>query len=136
MSCPETPPLRTKPPGANAKCLSVRLTEEERRLLAERAGRQPLAAYLRDLALAKAAHGRRRSSMAPIKDHEALARVLAALGQSRFANNLNQLAKAANIGALPVTREIDSDIRDACAAVAIMRRDLMRALGLADGGRT
>ena len=67
---------------------------------------------------------------APVKDYEALAKVLAAFGQSRIANNLNQLAKAVNIGALPVSEEVEKDISGACAAVSAMRRDLMCALGL------
>jgi hypothetical protein len=61
--------------------------------------------------------------------------VLASLGQSRIANNLNQLAKAVNIGALPVTPETESEIVEACAAVSAMRRDLMRALGIGEDER-
>lgn len=64
-----------------------------------------------------------------MKDHAALARVLAALGQSHIAGNLNQLAKAAHIDALPVTPETEQEIGNACAAVLAMR-----ALGLMDGG--
>lgn len=71
-----------------------------------------------------------RRAPTPVKDHEALARVLAALGHTRIANNLNQLAKAVNIGVLPVNAETESDISEACAAVTSMRRDLMQALGL------
>ncbi|MEJ2681299.1 MAG: plasmid mobilization relaxosome protein MobC [Gammaproteobacteria bacterium] len=41
----------------------------------------------------------------PIKDIKALSQVLAELGQSRIANNLNQLAKASNTGSLPVNRD-------------------------------
>lgn len=77
-----------------------------------------------------------RRAPAPVKDHEALARVLAALGQSRIANNLNQLAKAVNIGVLPMSPNVEEDISEACAAVAAIRRDLMRALGLRQGGRS
>lgn len=63
-----------------------------------------------------------------------MARVLAGFGQSRIANNLNQLAKAVNIGALPVTAETEGEITEACTAVVAMRRDLLRALGLPEGG--
>ena len=76
---------------------SIRLTDAERCLLLDRAGR-----------------------------------VLAALGQSRIASNLNQLAKAVNIGVLPVTPETEADMSEACAAVSAMRADLMRALGLVE----
>ena len=58
-----------------------------------------------------------------------LAKLLALLGSSRIANNLNQLAKAVNIGSLPVVEETEKDIRSACADVAVMRKELLRALG-------
>jgi hypothetical protein len=76
---------------------------------------------------------RQRRAKTPVKDHEAFARVLAALGQSRIANNLNHIAKAVNIGTLPVTPETEQDIREACSSVSAMRRHLMNALGLIDG---
>jgi hypothetical protein len=52
------------------------------------------------------------------------------LGQSRLSSNLNQLAKAVNTGALPVTPETESEIVAACASVTAMRYDLLNALGL------
>lgn len=135
MLAPETPQRgREKRPGAAARPISVRLTEEEKRLLLERAGSIPLATYIRNLLLQQEYQAPRRRARNPVKDQEALARVLAALGQSRIANNLNQLAKAANIGALAVAPETEHEIREVCEAVAAMRRDLMRALGLIEGG--
>jgi len=113
---------------------SIRLTEDEKRLLLARAGRVPLGTYIRDAILSGDAQAKRRRQANPVKDHEALARVLAALGQSRLSNNLNQLAKAVNIGALPVTPETETEITEACRAVAAMRVDLVRALGLVGGG--
>ena len=65
----------------------------------------------------------------PVKDKQSLAKLLGMLGQSRIANNLNQLAKAANIGTLPVTPETERDIRRACAEIQLMRMELLRALG-------
>lgn len=119
-----------KPPGAAAKPFSIRLTEAERRTLTERSGGRPLGAFVRDLVLAADGRAPRRSAPTPVKDYQSLARVLAALGQSRIANNLNQIAKAANIGALPVSPEIESDIAEACAAVSSMRQHLLHALGM------
>ncbi|MEZ5801880.1 MAG: plasmid mobilization relaxosome protein MobC [Rhizobiaceae bacterium] len=52
-----------------------------------------------------------------------------------MANNLNQLAKAVNIGVLPVTPETAGEIAEACVAVIAMRGELLRALGLPEGGR-
>jgi len=36
------------------------------------------------------------------KDHKEIAKLLGALGKSRIASNINQLAKTANSGSLPV----------------------------------
>lgn len=132
---PKPSPIARLRPGAAAKPFSIRLTDDEKRLLLERAGKLPLGTFIRDLILGDELLMPRRQMANPVKDHEALARVLAALGQSRIANNLNQLAKAVNIGALPVTDETERDIMAACAAVIAMRGDLMRALGLPEGAR-
>ena len=114
---------------------SLRLTPEERRELEERAGRQPLGAYIRERLFA-AKHGgktsdhRRARGQVSIKDHQMLAQVLALLGQSRLASNLNQLARAANAGALPVTPETEATLQSAAEDVAAIKSLLMRALGI------
>lgn len=111
---------------------SLRLTFEERARLEELAGDMPLGAYIRrkvfDGQGLKKKRARARSRR-PIKDEKKLAHVLAMLGQSRIANNLNQLAKAAHLGTLPVLPDTERDIRRACADVALIRRELLRALG-------
>ncbi|MFC5583805.1 hypothetical protein ACFPOD_01675 [Nitratireductor kimnyeongensis] len=108
---------------------SLRLTHAEKaRLLAE-AGRKPLGAYIRERLLGADAAPRKRLRNSPVKDQEALARALAALGQSRLSSNLNQLAKAVNTGSLPVTPETEADLQQACRDVSALRADLLRALG-------
>lgn len=121
-----------KPP--NTRPFSIRLTESERALLLQRAGQLPLGAYIRNLILTGGVQAQRQRWKNPVKDHDALGRVLALLGQSRIANNLNQLAKAVNIGALPVSQEVEADLTDASLAVKSMRRDLLHALGMSDAG--
>lgn len=120
--------------GKNAKPetrpFSIRLTEAEKSLLLARAGRIPLGTYIRDALLSGDVQAKRRRMSNPVADHAALARVLAVLGQSRLSSNLNQLAKAVNIGALPVSPETEAELADACHAVSAMRGDLVRALGL------
>lgn len=111
---------------------SIRLTPAERQRLAAAAGSQPLGAYVRSRILGKDIEPRRVRRQ-PVKDGEALARVLGELGRSRLSNNLNQLAKAVNIGVLPVTPETEAEIREACDEVRRMRVELMRALGLSRG---
>ncbi|MBX3568384.1 MAG: plasmid mobilization relaxosome protein MobC [Rhizobiaceae bacterium] len=125
-------PSRDRP---EAKPFSIRLTDKEKQRLLARAGRLPLGTYIRDLILRGEAQTTRRRWTTPLKGQTALAGVLAALGQSRIANNLNQLAKAANMGALPVTEETEAEISEACIAVSAMRRDLIVALGLNESGR-
>lgn len=111
---------------------SLRLTVEERARLEELAGNEPLGSYIKRKVFdgkgagTKRARSRKRH---PIKDEKRLAQVLAMLGQSRIANNLNQLAKAANHGTLPMMPDTERDIQRACADVALMRRELLRALG-------
>ncbi len=109
--------------------LSVRFSEAEKTLLRSRAGNQPLGGYIREAVLGGEAE-RRQARRAPVRDGEPLGRLLALLGQSRMASNLNQIAKAAHQGSLPVTEKVETDLRRACAEVAEMRLLLLQALGL------
>ena len=113
---------------------SLRLTFEERARLEHDAAGMSLGAYSRDRPFGEAATPRKTRRRQPVKDHEALGRVLGALGGSRLSQNLHQLARAVNTGSLPVTPETERDLREACAAVALLRGDLMRALGASAGG--
>lgn len=49
----------------------------------------------------------RRRLRKPIKNDQALAQVLAMLGQSRLSFKLNQLARSANTGSLPMTPDTE-----------------------------
>lgn len=109
--------------------LSIRLTAEERAALEARAAGLPLGAYIKSAALGDAAP-LVRQSRAPIRDAQALSRVLALLGRSHLSSNLNQLAKAAHMGALPVTEDVEKALREACADVRLMRVFLLAALGI------
>ena len=120
-----------KPKAPSPFC--VRLSDEEKARLRADAGGRPLGAYVRDRLFGEAAQ-KRRISRKPKVDDEALGRVLAALGQSRLSSNLNQIAKGVNTGTLPLTPDVEADMRKACEAVAAMRRDLVKALGLQEGG--
>ncbi|GMU68266.1 MAG: hypothetical protein AMXMBFR37_05990 [Steroidobacteraceae bacterium] len=113
---------------------SLRLTFEERASLEQAAGDMPLGAYIRSQVFRGKKTRRRRRYRRPVKDHQALGALLGALGEARLANNLNQLAKAANTGSLPVTPETEKAIREACAEIHAMRKQLMQALGFAPEG--
>lgn len=108
----------------------MRLNEGERaRLIAEAKG-APLGTYIKAKVLGDSAPLRLRRVGIPIEDRTALAQLVALLGQSRIANNLNQLAYAANIGSLPVTPETEAELLAALRDLRELRRLLMIALGL------
>ncbi|MEM7192531.1 MAG: hypothetical protein AAF405_06615 [Pseudomonadota bacterium] len=112
---------------------SLRLTYEERARLEAEAGDKPLGVYIRERLLGEDTTPRKRRGNSPVKDKEALGRVMGALGASRLSANLNQLAKAVNSGSLPVTPETEAELGEACRDIADMRADLMRALGKSPG---
>ncbi|MBB4286074.1 plasmid mobilization relaxosome protein MobC [Roseospira goensis] len=112
---------------------SIRLTPEERQALENRAGRQALGAYIRARLFEDQGEEQspRRTARRPaIKDDKALAQVLALLGQSHLAGNVNQLARAANSGSLPMTPEVRAALTDASADIADMKAALMQALDI------
>ncbi|MBR9826682.1 MAG: hypothetical protein GYB36_12925 [Alphaproteobacteria bacterium] len=107
----------------------IRLTPSEKALLKERAGNLTVSEYVRRRTLGDEAKPRRKSRR-PSRDDKTLAKLLGTLGQSRLASNMNQIAKAANLGALPVTDELIAELTQACFDIRTMRRELITALGL------
>lgn len=120
--------------GKREAPFSLRLTFEERTRLRQAAGDLPIAAYIKSLLFADDAPVYRSRGKTPVKDHKALAEVLACLGASRIANNLNQLARAANSGSFYFDRETKAQINAACGDIQVMRQLLMSALGMQLGG--
>jgi hypothetical protein len=106
---------------------SLRLSDEERARLEHDAAGQSLGSYVRTRLFGGDASPRKRGKF-PVKDHALLAALLGKLGASRMPNNLNQLARLANVGALPVCPEVEDELRQACAEIAIMKVTLLRAL--------
>lgn len=115
-----------------AKPFCIRLTPSEKAKLRELAGSEPVSVYVRRRLFS--ADIRQRRLRRPKVDDQALARVLGALGASRLSQNVNQLARASNQGALPVTEDVEQELKDACAAIAEMRKTLMLALGRSKAG--
>ena len=122
------------PPSRSRRApLSVRLNDQEYALLCERAGNMALSSYMKQAALgADAPVARRRNP--PSRDQQILATILAALGQSRLASNLNQLAKAVHSGILPVNAQTEADITEACRDLRTIRQALLLALGVESDG--
>jgi len=125
------------------KPLSVRLSAEERAVIEKAAASSPsMNAYLRAILIGAGKPPKVKTrSKAPVKDFEALARVLGALGRSGIPDALGRLvaaqeranAKSADGMLTPRTASaavVDYALVQACADIAAMRRDLVAALGL------
>lgn len=100
---------------------SLRLTEAEKARLLRRAKGQPLGAYIKSQLF------KRKGASA---NKTEIATVLAILGSSDLARRLACIAKAAEVGALPVTDELEQELSQACADINTMRAALIRALGM------
>ena len=109
---------------------SLRLTREERQRLEEQAAGMSLAAFVRARLFGKDEAPRQTCGKTPVKDHRALAQLLGTLGQSRMAQSLGQLARAAQSGSLPMTPETEVALCAAYREVVAMKRLLMTALGI------
>ncbi len=94
----------------------------------------PLGAYIKARALGDGVSFHRRRTYRPVEDKQALARALALLGRSRLSSNLNQLAKAAHLGTLPVSKDTHHRLNAACTEVHELRSLLLHALGVKEGG--
>lgn len=115
--------------------LAFRVTDDERAELKRDAGSMTLSAYIRLVMFgsqAEAYKSRRqtRKNREPRTDEVLLAQILAVLGQSRLAANFNQIVKLANCGALPVTPELESELKETCEAIRDVRVLLIKALGI------
>lgn len=109
---------------------SIRLTKEERQKLDQLAQGTSLAEYIRSRIFDGNAPAHRTKGRFPVKDEQALSQILGMLGHSRIPNNINQLAKAANSGTLPVTPDTEKQLYEACYSVIWIQRQLIQALGL------
>ena len=117
-------------PKKKAPRITLRLTEEELAKLKNLSSGMSLSAYIRKCLFGKSAAPRKVRSRVPVKDQEALAQVLGLLGQTRIANNLNQIAYEANCGSLLMDEETENEIKLACAHIAWIRVKLIEALGI------
>lgn len=89
----------------------------------------PLGAYIKAKALGTPPLKR----AAAVEDRQALARALALLGKTHYANNLNQLAHLANMGALPLTPEVMEELESTLRLIGEVRALLLKAMGVQSG---
>ncbi len=109
---------------------SLRFSPQERERLERDAAGSSMGSYIKSRLFGEDAAPTRSRGKFPVKDHKLLAELLGKLGASRLANNMNQLAKLAHLGTLPVTPELSDELRQACAKIAVMKTVLMDALGI------
>ena len=117
-------------PKKQAPRITIRVTDEELEKLKKAATGVSISFYIRKKLFGKDVALRKTRSRVPVKDQEALAQVLGLLGQTHFANNLNQIAYEANCGSLLMDEETENEIKLACAHIAWIRIKLIEALGL------
>jgi len=119
--------------GEKSPRITLRLTAEENAQLRSLAAGVTLSAYVREALFGKEANLRKsRQRHKPVADGQALAKVLAMLGETRMANNLNQLAHRANMGELRMSADTLAKIEEAYAEIQSMRATLIKAIGLID----
>lgn len=90
----------------------------------------PLGAYIKAKAL-----GAPPLKRAAIEDRQALAQALALLGKTHYANNLNQLAHLANMGALPLTPEVMEELESTLRLIGEVRALIVKAMGVRKDAR-
>lgn len=106
---------------------SVRFTPEERGQVEAQAGNMPLGSYIKTVLLTQDAPRYLKRRKPRVKNQELLAQVLACLGSTRLASNLNHLVKATHIGTFYFDADAKIAIFRAANDVAMMRQLLMQA---------
>ena len=101
---------KSKPAKKRAAPLSLRLSDGERQRIEAAAGGMAVSSYIKSVVLAEDAPIYRKRKAAPDSDKQLLAEILARLGQSRTASNLNQIAKHLNQGTLSINEELERDL--------------------------
>lgn len=80
--------------------ITLRLSHDEHAWLVTAAEGVSVSAYVRKCVFGENATPRKARARIPVKGEKALAEILARLGASKMANNLNQIAYQANCGSL------------------------------------
>ena len=113
--------------------LSIRVSELERAWLEKQAGRLALSEYIRHRIFGQNNATIKTSGKIRPKrvkaEKQALAKVLALLGQTSVFQHLDDLANAARSGSLHVSPEIERVIHKVQADIATIKSLLMKALG-------
>jgi len=119
-----------KKSAQHSKPLSLRLTATQRRELERRAGRKSLSDYIRMQLFAANDNTPNLDPSLPLNRYQALARILAKLGQNGASKNLQALAEAARSGSLVLDEESKAALLQASADIAEIKSLLMQSLGI------
>ncbi|MGH1399103.1 MAG: plasmid mobilization protein [Alphaproteobacteria bacterium] len=140
LSTQTTPPAPVQVPHpANASkpvklqathTISLRVTNEEKAQLARDSAGMSRSAYMRERLFGAYTKPRKTRGKFPVKDYDALGRVLGLLGRSNLADDLGQLDWAIENGVVQIDAPTALAIKMACVNIAAMRADLIIALGL------
>lgn len=112
--------------------LTIRFTREEFAEISAKAGNTPLAAFVRERVLEKVSDRRRSPGHAPVKDHVALAQVLALLGPSPLVGSFREAARGIENGSIAASDDLDAVLRAAATDLSEIKTLLMTALGVAE----
>lgn len=111
--------------GKNPPPFSIRFSWQQRAELDRLAEDQPWASYIKSTLF----NEKRQPKASPV-DRKILAKLLGTLGKSRIASNINQLARAANSGSLPVNEEVTKALMGAARTIEWMKITLIEGMGL------
>ncbi|MCV6575091.1 MAG: hypothetical protein OIF58_05085 [Cohaesibacter sp.] len=117
--------------------ISLRLTAEEKSILVRASKGQSLSAYIRKKLFASDSHTDNHKTemrLCPKERQKLLAKILSELGKAQLSQSLCELADAAKLGTLPLTPDVCSDIQKAITKINSIRSDLLKAMGLRNGG--
>ena len=114
--------------------VTVRVTPEEKVRLETDAAGTSISAHVRDRLFGESVKPRRTRGRFPVKDYEALSRVLRALGKAKLYNNLHLILLALDEQRIAMEPPLEAELRDTFAVVCQMREDLVSALGLQPRG--
>ena len=110
--------------------VSIRFKPEEYAQLVAKAGTTPISTFIREFVLDAVASRRSGWKAAPVKDHAALAKVLALLGQDSRVQAFKRTAGQVDDGTADCDGETRQQIAECHAMLAEILSVLMQALGV------
>lgn len=113
--------------------LSLRLSEWERATLERLGAGRPLGSYIKSQLFDDDGSLPQRTRKSSNLDRHLLAQMLRALGRADIVRTIGDLHAACDGGVLVLSDEAELAVRQACADIEGLRRDLVAALGLKAG---